>query len=107
MIATILLVLTSYVKADSIRTEVIDGKTYIIHRVEQKETLFAISRSYGVALVAIVESNPSASSGLEAGQLVKVPYTPNNRTRTAQGTIHRVGQKETLYSISKQYGVTV
>src|SRR6185436_7628273 len=107
MIATILLVLTSYVKADSIRTEVIDGKTYIIHRVEAKETLFSISRKYGVALIGVVESNPETNSGLEVGQLVKVPYSPNNRTKTSEGTIHRVGNKETLYSISKQYGVTV
>lgn len=108
MIANILLVFSSLVvNADSIRTETIDGKTYIIHRVEQKETLFGIARRYGVALVTVVESNPDASSGLEVGTLIKVPYSPNNRTKTAEGTIHRVGQKETLYSISKQYGVTV
>ena len=108
MTAAILLTFFSFLgKADSIRTEIIDGKTYIIHRVEQKETLFAISRKYGVALLAIVESNPDASSGLEIGKLIKVPYSPNNRTKTSEGTIHRVGQKETLYSISKQYGVTV
>ena len=29
---------------DSIGTETIDGKMYIIHRVDEKETLFAISR---------------------------------------------------------------
>ena len=108
MLTNILLAFTTlFTSADSIRTEVIDGKTYIIHRVEQKETLFAISRRYGVALIAVVESNPEASSGLEIGQLIKVPYNPNNRTKTQEGTIHRVGQKETLYSISKQYGVTV
>ncbi len=111
MINTILFTLTSLFSAansaDSIRTEVIDGKTFIIHRVEQKETLFAISRKYGVALIAVVESNPNAGSGLEIGQLIKVPYSPNNRSKTKEGTIHRVGQKETLYSIAKQYGVTI
>jgi LysM repeat protein len=93
--------------SDSVRTEVINGKTFIIHRVEAKETLFSISRKYGVALLGVVESNPGADSGLEIGQEVKVPYSPNNRTKTKEGTIHRVGQKETLYSIAKQYGVTV
>ena len=111
MIATILLTISSLFSAapalDSIRTEVIDGKTYIIHRVEPKETLFSISRKYGVALITVVESNPNASSGLDVGQLIKVPYSPNNRTKTSEGTIHRVGQKETLYSIAKQYGVTI
>lgn len=93
--------------SDSVRTEVINGKTYIIHKVEAKETLFSISRKYGVALLGVVESNPGADSGLEIGQEIKVPYSPNNRTKTKEGTIHRVGQKETLYSIAKQYGVTV
>jgi LysM repeat protein len=93
--------------SDSVRTEVINGKTFIIHRVEAKETLFSISRKYGVALLGVVESNPGADSGLEIGQELKVPYSPNNRTKTKEGTIHRVGQKETLYSIAKQYGVTV
>jgi len=60
-----------------------------------------------VALLGVVESNPGADSGLEIGQEIKVPYSPNNRTKTKEGTIHRVGQKETLYSIAKQYGVTV
>jgi LysM repeat protein len=111
MICTILLSFSSWFSGipalDSVRTEVIDGKTYIIHRVEQKETLFSISRRYGVALISVVENNPNAGSGLEIGQFVKVPYNPNNRTKTREGTIHRVGPKETLYSISKQYGVTV
>lgn len=93
--------------SDSVRTEVINGKTFIIHKVEAKETLFSISRKYGVALLGVVESNPGADSGLEIGQEIKVPYSPNNRTKTKEGTIHRVGQKETLYSIAKQYSVTV
>jgi LysM repeat protein len=111
MITTILLTAWSFLlpveAADSIRTEVIDGKTYIIHQVEQKETLFGISRKYGVALILVVEANPGAGSGLEVGALVKVPYTPNKSRKTREGTIHKVGQKETLYSISRQYGVTV
>jgi LysM repeat protein len=107
MIKVLLLTLASFSASDSLRTEVIDGKTYVIHRVESKETLFSISRKYGVALLAVVESNPGADSGLDVGALIKVPYSPNNRTKTSAGTIHRVGQKETLYSIAKQYGVTV
>jgi LysM repeat protein len=69
--------------------------------------LFSIARKYGVALVVMVENNPSAGSGLEVGSLVRVPYTPNKSRKTKEGIIHKVGQKETLYSISRQYGVTV
>ena len=110
MINNILLTFTflfSTGEADSIRTETVDGKVFIIHQVEQKETLFSIARKYGVALVVMVENNPNAGSGLEVGSLVKVPYTPNKNRKTKEGIIHKVGQKETLYSISRQYGVTV
>lgn len=110
MLNAILLTALTYFSpapADSIRTEVIDGKMFIIHRVEQKETLFSISRKYGVALIVVVESNPSTGSGLEVGTLIKVPYTPNKTVKTKEGIVHKVGPKETLYSISKQYGVTV
>ena len=93
--------------SDSVRTEVVNGKTFIIHKVEAKETLFSISKKYGVALLGVVENNPGADSGLEIGQEIRVPYSPNNRTKTKEGTLHRVGQKETLYSIAKQYSVTV
>jgi LysM repeat protein len=107
MINVILISIASFTPVDSLRTEVINGKTFIIHRVETKETLFSISRKYGVALLSVVENNPGADSGLDIGQEIKVPYSPNNRTKTKEGTIHRVGPKETLYSIAKQYGVTV
>lgn len=110
MLNSILVVAFSFFPAtetDSIRMETIGGKMYIIHRVEQKETLFSISRKYGVALVVMVENNPNAGSGLEVGALVKVPYTPNKTVKTKDGIVHKVGDRETLYSISKQYGVTV
>lgn len=107
MINVILISIASFTSADSLRTEVINGKTFIIHRVETKETLFSISRKYGVALLSVVENNPGADSGLEIGQELKVPHSANNRTKTKEGIIHRVGQKETLYSIAKQYSVTV
>jgi LysM repeat protein len=107
MITVILISIASFTPADSLRTEVINGKTFIIHRVETKETLFSISRKYGVALLSVVENNPGADSGLDIGQEIKVPYSANNRSKTKEGTIHRVGQKETLYSIAKQYGVAV
>lgn len=107
MISALLITLASFGNVDSVRTEVVKGKTFLVHRVEAKETLFSISRKYGVALLAVVENNPGADSGLEIGQEIKVPYVPNNRKKTAEGIVHRVGDKETLYSLSKQYGVTV
>ena len=96
---------------DSLGTETVEGKVYILHRVEEKETLYGISRRYGASIESIIAANPSADAGLEIGQILKVPYTgqrPRTYTRQAgAGGIHKVAEKETLFSISRLYGVTV
>lgn len=93
---------------DSLRMETINGKQYIIHQVDPKETLFSISRRYGVPVTDLAQENPSASSGLSVGQILRVPYIPRTKPRTENGnTVHKVAPKETMFSISKQYGVTL
>jgi LysM repeat protein len=95
---------------DSLRMETINGKQYIIHQIDQKETLYSISRRYNVPITAILEVNPAADGGLATGQLLKVPYAPKGTKAQAQpggDRIHTVAAKETLFSISKLYDVTV
>lgn len=92
---------------DSIGIETINGQTFVIHRVEEKETLFAISRRYRTTVDAIVQHNASAENALEIGQILKVPYTTRPQAGKPQdGTVHKVAPKETLYSISRMYQVT-
>src|SRR5688500_4731072 len=93
--------------ADSIGIETINGKTFVIHKVETKETLFAISRRYRTTVDAILQHNASAGSGLEVGQILKVPYTRPVNKPLRDGIVHKVAPKETLYSISRTYGVTM
>lgn len=91
---------------DSIGLETINGQTFVIHRVEEKETLFAISRRYHTTVTDILRYNASAGSGLEIGQILKVPYLPPPRKPTG-GLVHVVAPKETLYSISRVYQVSI
>jgi LysM repeat protein len=95
------------VKMDSLRLETVNGQTFIVHLVGEKETLFALSKRYGVTVARILEFNPTADGGIEAGQLLKVPYVPKGRTQTTEGTVHKVQPKETLFSISRMYNVSV
>jgi LysM repeat protein len=101
---------------DSLGIETVNGKIFVVHRVEEKETLYGISKRYGTTVDAIVQYNPDAASGLGTGQILKVPYTKptTNRTTTTPtpaagrgGFIHVVATRETMFSISKAYGVTV
>lgn len=93
-------------RQDSVGIETINGKTFIIHKVGERETLYAISRRYNVTIAQILDVNPSADAGLEIDQILKVPYIPRPK-QVAGGTTHKVAEKETLYSISKQYNVTI
>ena len=93
--------------SDSLRMETIDGRQFIIHQVDEKETLYAISRRYGVSIMNILEFNKTADGGLEVGQILKVPYVAKSRTQSTSGIVHKVAAKETLFSISKLYNVSV
>ncbi len=92
--------------SDSLRLETIGGKPFIIHQVDEQETLFGISRRYGVSIAQILEHNKEADAGLDVGQIIRVPYVP--RTVAAQTKdYHVVAPGETLFSISRQYYLTV
>jgi len=100
--------LVALAPADSLRMETVNGKPYIIHQVDPKETLYSISRKYGVAVGLIREENPTVDAGLSVGQIVKVPYTPRTKPKVGEASItHKVTAKETLFSISKMYDVSV
>ncbi len=97
---------------DSVGIEIINGKTYVIHKVGEKETLYGISKRYGSTVDAVLQANPDAIDGLEIGEILKVPYTQRlvstkNTGGSSSEVIHVVAEKETLFSISKAYGVTV
>ncbi len=105
-------------KADNLRQE------YTSHKVEKKQTLFAISKKYKVRQEDIIKANPQISKGLTEGMTLRIPKTNSdktnlvseqsitkavkkvNNTKSEQKT-HIVKEDETLYSISRLYDVTV
>ena len=92
---------------DSLGTETVNGKLFVIHSVGEKETLYGISRRYGASIESILQYNPTADAGLEIGQILKVPYTAKKATTSGSGSTHTVLAKETMYSISRLYGVSI
>jgi LysM repeat protein len=94
---------------DSVGTEVVNGKTFILYRVEPKETLFGIANKYNLSVAELVKFNPDTEAGLKVGAILKIPYTRTaaKGTTAAAGKIHTVEPKETLYSISKTYNISV
>lgn len=91
---------------DSVGVQRQGDKTFIIHKVEPKETLFGISRRYQTPVGDIVEANEALKSGLKIGQQIRIPYI-SKAELPAGASLHKVAPGETLFAISKKYGVSV
>jgi len=93
-------------EVDSVGVERVGDKSYILHQVDPKETLFGISRRYGAPVNEIVNANEALKQGLKIGQTIKVPFIPKSDLPSGS-ILHKVAPGETLFSISKYHGVTV
>ena len=107
--------------------------SFVTHEVLPKQTLYSLSRQYGVSVDELIANNPESKSGLTVGMLLKIPVkTPQVTKQTVKAPVptppvvtkpapkvekeekaeapkrtHVVQRKETLYSISRQYDITV
>lgn len=82
-----------------------EDEHYVYHRIAQGETLYALCIKYNLLQEKIMEVNPSIDwNALHIGQVIAIPKAA---TRTVSYRTHEVDKKETLYGISKMYGVSV
>ena len=86
---------------------------FAAHEVKKGETLYSISKQYNVAADEIVKLNPDAKEGVKIGQILIIPPTYANTSAPVESTTkkselktHIVKKGETVYSISKQYGIS-
>jgi len=100
---------------DSIGLEKKDGKVYVLHQVDAKETLYSIAKRYSAKIEEVKSANPEMGDAIKIGQTLRVPYkgvvqalpgtSPSSDAKNFK--THTVEKKETLYSISKKYNVPV
>ena len=102
-------------------------KDYIVHKVKAGQTLYAIARDYNISVAQLREDNPSVnpqalsvgeslwirrtaigSSTEQQAQAEMVEYTDNlNKATSDDGFDNHVVQPgETIYSLSRRYGIT-
>jgi LysM repeat protein len=80
------------------------------HIVGAKETLFGLSKQYGISVEALQNANPILANGLQIGQELVIPQTSNSPKTEITGSTkatHLVVAKESLFSIARQYNVSV
>ncbi|MEW5845083.1 MAG: LysM peptidoglycan-binding domain-containing protein [Bacteroidota bacterium] len=85
----------------------VDGKTYYVHIVQTGETLYSISKAYGISQSDIAISNPDIYAGLKVGQALKIPVSVKETQSDEDYIYHIVKRKETLFGISRMYNVSM
>jgi LysM repeat protein len=63
-------------KIDSVGSERVGGKIFVLHKVDPGQTMFAVVRQYSTSIHALREANPGMSDAIQTGQTIRVPYTP-------------------------------
>lgn len=86
---------------------VIRGKSYYLHVVEEGQTLFSICKAYGVDLQTVKEANDKQDNTISVFDVLKIPYVEPSPAQDTRYYYHKVEKGETLYSISRRFGVKI
>ena len=107
----LLLGLTGYVGAQEIKIEkstekiVYQGKSYYLHTVKAKETLFSICKAYGVSVDEVKALNDKSDNALSIGDVLRIPVVEPFKSIDDKFYYHRMKPKETLYSLSRKFNI--
>jgi len=84
------------------------GANTTIHVVAEGETLYVISRKYGVSVSELMSLNQMSTADLYPGQKITVAIDNAAAQSLADSNIvHEVQVSETLYSVARRYGISV
>ncbi|MDL2142033.1 LysM peptidoglycan-binding domain-containing protein [Flavobacterium tructae] len=84
----------------------------IIHVVGAKETLFGLAKQYNISVEALQNASQAIlTNGLQIGQQLIIPQGSGDLSQTesiiSSKVSHQVVAKESLFSIARQYNVSV
>ena len=111
---------------DSIGIKKEAGKTFVLFKVEPKQTLFSIVKRYGSSVAEFKAANPGISESVNVGQTIKIPFkgivvatapkyvppvvappTTPTPVETVKMVSHVVESGQGLYAVATKYKVTM
>lgn len=98
-LSTNLLSIGQVLKIKSSADNNIDDKGFTLYTIKGGDTLYAISKSFGVSVDEIKNVNNLTTNTLEIGQVLKIP--------TKENKVYTVVSGDTLYSIARKNNTTV
>ncbi len=104
--------------AQEIKKETRGDQTYTIYKVQKGETVFSISKKYGITSDKLIEVNPTIAQVIKIGDIVNIPQKPviNPKLKQAnpeeqevvmQYTKHKVTKGQGLMQIARQYNISL
>jgi LysM repeat protein/ABC-type branched-subunit amino acid transport system substrate-binding protein len=66
--------------------EKIDGRNFYIHTIRRGQTLYMISKAYGVEVNDIIRENPGVKEGIKADQKLRIPFPGEKNTASPKAT---------------------
>jgi len=110
-IAAAVLAAVSYAQTPTWPKDTVDGVVVYRYTVQKSEGLYRISKNFEVTQEELVRLNPQLQTeGLKYGQTILVPVKDAPEVKATGETEyikHVIQAKETLYGLSKKYGVSV
>lgn len=88
---------------------------HIEHAIQKGESVYMISRKYGVSINAIFELNPGSKDVIYAGNTLKIPNSNDTTVSSTSNTIindtqisnYEVKRGETKSGLSRRFGVSI
>ena len=109
LLAALMWVNGLFAQAESWPKDTVDGVVVYRYTVQKSEGLYRISKNFNVSQEELVRLNPTLQTeGLKFGQVILVPVKEEQPAAADSSMVkHVIEPKETLYAISKRYGVSV
>ena len=108
LLAAVIYATSLFAQTESCPKDTVDGVVVYRYTVQKSEGLYRISKNFNVSQEELVTLNPKLQKeGLKFGQVIFIPVKDAPQSADSSYVKHVIAPKETLYAISKRYGVSV